>query len=107
MIFLKKLIISNRLLSYTPFWCWFRLIINDHLFDHNDRYWDFWNSINDGYFHMEDDYYVKSVIDVTKLKPHKILLSPEAYDKLMELMDRPPEPSQALSNLFKRKLPWQ
>lgn len=101
---IHKIILSNKYLRYTPFWCWYRLMI--HLDCHlDDRfvYQDFWNSINEGYAQMMDD---AMWLQYFGAKPEKILLSRRDYDKLVEVLNNPPEPSQGLIDLMKRPSPF-
>ena len=38
---------------------------------------------------------------------HTIYVTKEDYDKLMEMLDNPPAPSQGLIDLMNRKSPWE
>jgi uncharacterized protein (DUF1778 family) len=42
------------------------------------------------------------------MKPQKMYVSQEAYDKLIEIINRPPDPEQieSLRKILQRKSPW-
>jgi uncharacterized protein (DUF1778 family) len=42
------------------------------------------------------------------MKPQKMYVSQEAYDKLIEIINRPPDPEtvEKLKKLMSRKAPW-
>ena len=102
----SKFIIGNKFLRYTPFWCWYRLI-NHQSYRLDDRfvYQDFWNSINEGYSKMVEDY---QWIKYFGAKPEKIYISPDDYDELVRRINEPPNPEQieSLKKLMNRKAPW-
>ena len=101
-----KLIISNKFLRYTPFWCWYRLINHeDYRLDDRFLYQDFWNSINEGYSQMvEDDRWMTYF----GAKPEKVYVSQETYDELMRRINEPPDPKvvERVRELMNRKAPW-
>lgn len=96
-------------------WAWsngwtFRFI---HYDDNIDRL-AFFEEINNGWYHMYiypyDDMYVPIISEERKMRlseqPYTFYVSEEDYDAIMEAMENPPPPSEALLELFKRKLPW-
>jgi hypothetical protein len=108
MTFLHKLIISNRFLTQTPFWWWYRLMSHQG-FRFDDYYlWNsFWSSLNGGYIDMNykwafEQYWGKGA------KPETIVLSRENYDALVKRLNEPPDPEQVekLKKLFNRRAPW-
>jgi hypothetical protein len=73
-VFLNKWIISNRLLRYTPFWWWYRLISHEGFrFDDYHIWTEFWYSINRGYVDAEQKYEFEKFWGVGA-KPEKITL---------------------------------
>jgi hypothetical protein len=101
-----KLIITNKYLRYTPFWCWYRLINHeDYRLDDRFRYQDFWNSINEGYAQMvEDDKWMTYF----GAKPQKMYVSQEAYDELMRRINEPSDPKvmERFREILNKKAPW-
>jgi hypothetical protein len=77
-------------------------------------YGEFWESLSIGwmqeYIYPYDDPYNLTISPERKLRlaqePEKILLSAEDYDKLVEMIENPPKPSQGLIDLMNRKAPW-
>jgi hypothetical protein len=75
--------------------------------DDNIRYWDFWNSLNQGILDMEyqwefETYWGKGA------KAEKIILSPEDYDALVERLNEPPDPKaiEKLTEILQKPAPW-
>ena len=72
-------------------------------------YDEFWESLSIGWMQMEiypyDDPYNLTISPERKLRLAQELptfyVSPEAYDKLIEAINSPPNPSQGLINLMK------
>ena len=104
MVILHKLILTNKYLRYTPFWCWYRLINHeDYRLDDRFLYQDFWNSINEGQTQMvEDDKWMTYF----GAKPEKIILSQRDFDALVEAINKPPQYNENLAKLLNRKAPW-
>ena len=77
-------------------------------------YGEFWESLSIGWMQMEiypyDDPYNITISPERKLRlgqePERIIVSKEAYDKLVEMIESPPKPSQGLIDLMNRKSPW-
>ena len=101
-----KLIISNKFLRYTPFWCWYRLMNHeDYRLDDRFLYQDFWNSINEGYSQMvEDDKWMTYF----GAKPEKVYVSQETYDELVRRINEPPDPKvvERVRELMQKPAPW-
>jgi len=105
-VFLNKWIIGFKPIKYTIFWYWFRLINHDGWrMDDHQRYWDFWLNLNKGYLDIEYKYEFEKFWG-KNAKPEVTYISPEAYDKLVEMIERPSKPSQALIDLMNRPSPW-
>ena len=45
--------------------------------------------------------------DWSKLKPERIVLSPEDYDALVRQLENPPKPNAKLVELMRRKPIWK
>lgn len=102
-----KLIINNRLLRYTPFWWWYRLI-SHHGFRFDDYHiWgSFWSSLNGGWLDMNykwefEKFWGKGA------KPEKIVLPAEDFDALVERLNEPPKYNESIAKLLQRKAPWE
>jgi hypothetical protein len=104
-IFLNKLIIGNKYLRYSSFWCWWRLISHeDYRLDDRFLYQDFWNSINEGQTQMvEDDKWMTYF----GAKPETMYVSQEAYDELVRRINEKPKFNQKLYDLMSKKSPWE
>ena len=52
--------------------------------------------------------YERKCIKHLGMKPQKMYVSQEAYDKLIEIINRPPDPEvvEKLKKLMSRKAPW-
>jgi hypothetical protein len=52
--------------------------------------------------------YERKCIKHLGMKPQKMYVSQEAYDKLIEIINRPPDPEvvEKLKKLMNRKAPW-
>ena len=106
-VFLNKWIIGLKPIKYTIFWYWFRLINHDGWrMDDHQRYWDFWLNLNKGYLDIEYKYEFEKFWG-KNAKPEVTYVSLEAYDKLVEMIESPPKPSQGLIDLMNRKVPWE
>ena len=106
MTFLHKLIIGNKFLRYSPFWCWYRLMNHeDYRLDDRFLYQDFWNSINEGYSQMvEDDKWMTYF----GAKPERIVLPAKDFDALVERLNEPPDPAtmERFKEILNKKAPW-
>jgi hypothetical protein len=78
-------------------------------------YGEFWESLSIGwmqeYIYPYDDPYHLKISSERKLrlsqKPYTTYMSEEDYDKLVEMINSPPKPSQGLIDLMNRKAPWE
>lgn len=107
-IFLNKFIIGNKYLRHTSFWYWFRLTNHSNWrMDDHQRYWDFWNSLNQGILDMNYKWAFETYWGKGSYPPEKILISSEDYDKLQEMIAEPPKPTPGLIELMNRKSPFE
>ena len=75
----------------------------------------FFEEINNGWYHMYiypyDDMYIPVISAERRLRlsqqPLTFYVTEEDYDAMMDAMENPPEPSEALLKLFQRKIPWK
>ena len=108
MTFLHKLIISNRLLRYTPFWWWWRLMSHEGFrFDDYHIWGEFWHSISSGWEHMEYVYRFEEVWGKGSYPPEKIILSKEGFDALVEKLNEPPKFDEKVARVLMKKAPWE
>ena len=108
MVLINKLIISNRLLRYTPFWWWYRLMSHEGFrFDDYHLWKEFWSSLNGGYEDMNYKWAFETFWGVGSYPPEKILISSEDYDTIMKSLNEPPKPIPALTELLNRKTPFE
>ena len=108
MTFLHKLIISNRLLRYTPFWWWWRLMSHEGFrFDDYHIWGEFWHSISSGWEHMEYVYKFEEVWGKGSYPPEKIILSKEGFDALVEKLNEPPKFDEKVARVLMKKAPWE
>ena len=78
-------------------------------------YGEFWESLSIGwmqqYIYDYDDPYNLTISPERKLRLAqelpKIIVSVEAYDKLVEMIESPPKPSQGLIDLMNRPSPFK
>ena len=106
-VFLNKFIISNKYLRNTSFFWWYRLISHEGFrFDDYHVWKEFWMSLNQGYLDIEYKYEFEKFWG-KNAKPEVTYVSPGAYDKLVEMINSPPKPSQGLIDLMNRKAPWE
>jgi hypothetical protein len=78
-------------------------------------YKEFWETINAGWYHMYiypyDDWYMPTISEERRMRlsesPYTYYVSQEDYDKMVEVIENPPPPSQELINLMNRKAPWE
>lgn len=108
MILINKLIISNRYIKYSSFWWWVRLI-SHHGFRFDDYHiWgSFWSSLNGGWLDMNyksefEKFWGKGA------KPEKIVLPAEDYDRLVEMLNEPPDLKavERFKQIMSKKAPW-
>jgi len=107
-VFLNKWVIGFKLIRYTPFWFWFRLINHSNWrMDDHQRYWDFWMSINRGYDDMQYQWEFEKVWG-KNAQPETIILSQENYDALVERLNEPPDPKvvERLTEILRKSAPW-
>lgn len=74
--------------------------------DDHQRYWDFWNSLNQGILDMNYQAEFERIWG-KGAKVEKTLISAENYDKLVEQLDEPPKPIPGLIELMNRKTPFE
>ena len=107
MVLINKWIISNRLLRYTPFWWWYRLISHQGFrFDDYGVWSSFWISINRGYVDMEYKYEFEKFWGKGSYPPEQITLPAKDFDALTEMLNRPPKYNENLAKLLQRKASW-
>jgi hypothetical protein len=106
-VFLNKFIIGNKYLRHSSFWWWWRLMSHQG-FRFDDYYvWkEFWMSLNQGYLDIEYRYEFENFWG-KNAEPEITYISPEAYDKLLEMIESPPKPSQGLIDLMNRPSPFK
>ena len=105
--FINKWIIGNKYLRHTSFWYWFRLANHSNWrMDDHQRYWDFWNSLNQGILDMNYQAEFERIWG-KGAKVEKTLISAENYDKLVEQLNEPPKPIPGLIELMNRKTPFE
>jgi len=74
----------------------------------------FFEEINNGWYHMYiypyDDMYIPIISAERRMRlsqePYTFYVTEEDYDAIMDALEKPPEPSEALRKLFDRKIPW-
>jgi hypothetical protein len=86
-----------------------------HYDDNIDRL-AFFEELNCGWYQMYiypyDDLYMPIISEERKKRlgefpqQYTFYVSEVDYDAIMEALDKPPQPSEALRKLFERKLPW-
>ena len=106
--FINKWIISNKYLRHTSFWYWFRLANHSNWrMDDYQRYWDFWNSLNQGILDMNYQWEFEKVWG-KGAKPEKIVLPVKDFDALVEMLELPSEATmEAVKKLMNRKSPFE
>ena len=105
---IHKLVISNRLLRYTPFWWWYRLISHQGFrFDDYSVWGSFWSSLNSGWDHMNYVYKFEEFWGKGSYPPKKITLPEKDFDALVEMLELPSEATmESVKRLMNRKKPW-
>ena len=108
MVLINKWIISNRLLRYTPFWWWYRLISHEGFrFDDYHVWKEFWSSLNAGWDHMNYVYKFEEFWGKGSYPPKKITLPEKDFDALVEMLELPSEATmESIKRLANRKAPW-
>ena len=103
-----KLVIGNRLLRYTPFWWWYRLISHEGFrFDDYGVWGSFWSSLNAGYLDMEYKYEFEKFWGKGSYPPETITLPEKDFDALVEMLELPSEATmESVKRLANRKKPW-
>ena len=98
-------------------WSWANCI-NFRFFEYNDNIdrCAFFEELNCGWYQMYiypyDDMYIPTISDVRKKwlgelpQEYIFYVSEEDYDYIMNKIENPDPPSDALRKLFERKLPW-
>ena len=106
MRFLNRLILDNKFLQRKPIWWWYRFIRHSvYRFDDNHLQFQFWTSLNSGYYDMHYKYQFQKIWG-RDAKPETILLSPRDFEALQARLAEPPKFNQGLSDLLNRKSPW-
>lgn len=106
-IFINKFVIGFKPIQRTTFWFWFRLVNHSNWrMDDHQRYWDFWNSLNQGILDMNYQTEFEKFWGV-KAKSKTTYVSQEDYDKLQEMIAEPPKPTPGLIELMNRKSPFE
>lgn len=106
-VFINKWVIGFKPIKYTPFWYWFRLTNHSNWrMDDNIRYWDFWNSLNQGILDMNYQAEFEKFWGV-KAKSTTTYVSQDDYDKLQEMIAETPKPIPGLIDLMNRKSPFE
>ena len=108
MVLINKWVISNRLIRYTPFWWWYRLISHEGFrFDDYGVWGSFWSSLNAGYLDMNYKYEFEKFWG-KGAKPEKITLPEKDFDALVEMLELPSEATmESVKRLMNRKAPWE
>ena len=107
-IFINKFVLNFKPIQRTPFFFWFRLINHDGWrLDDNIRYWDFWNSINQGIIDINykwefENYWGRGA------KPETIILSAEDFYALQKRLAEPPDPEavKRITEILRKPAPW-
>ena len=98
-------------------WSWANCI-NFRFVEYNDNIdrCAFFEELNNGWYQMYiypyDDMYYPTISEERKKwlgefpQQYTFYVSEVDYDAIMEALDKPPQPSEALRKLFERKLPW-
>jgi len=107
-VFINKWVIGFKPIQRTTFWFWFRLVNHSNWrMDDNIRYWDFWNSLNQGILDMNykwefEKFWGKGA------KPEKIVLPQKDFDALVEQLNLPSEATmESVRKLMNRKTPFE
>ena len=106
--FINKWIIGNRYLRYRPIWWWYRLMSHQGFrFDDYHIWKEFWSSLNGGWLDMNYQWEFEAYWDKGSYPPEKILISSEDYDKLQEMIAKPPKLNLKIIGLLNRKSPFE
>ena len=104
---LNKWIISNRFLRYSSFWWWYRLMSHQGFrFDDYHIWESFWSSLNGGWHDMQYKYEFEKYWGKGSYPPERIFVSKEAYDHLIEELNKPPQYDEKIARVLQRKAPW-
>ena len=106
--FINKFVLGFKLIQRTPFWFWFRLINHDNWrMDDHIRYWDFWNSINQGILDINYKWEFENYWGVGA-KPETIILPADDFDNLVKKLNEPPDPEavKRLTEILRKPAPW-
>ena len=107
-VFIYKRLIGFRPIMYTPLWWWLRLMCHEGFrFDDYQIWQSFWTSLNGGHIDMNHQWVFEQYWGKGSYPPQSILLPPKDYDKLTEMINEPPKPSQGLIDLMNRPSPWE
>ncbi len=102
-----KLIINNRLLRYTAFWWWFRLISHKGFrFDDYHIWGSFWSSLNGGWLDMNYKWEFEKFFG-KGAKPERIVLPAKDFDALVDRINEPPQYNERLAEILKKVPPWE
>ena len=75
-------------------------------FDDYHVWGEFWHSLNHGWEHMEYVYKFEKFWGKGSYPPEKTIISKEAYDKLVEKLNEPPQYNEKIARVLERKAPW-
>ncbi len=103
-----RFIISSRILQYTSFWWWYRLINHEGFrFDDYHVWGEFWHSLNSGWHDMQYKYEFEKFWG-KGTKPEKIILPKEDFDALVERLNQPPDPKvvERFKQIMSKPAPW-
>ena len=106
-VWLNKFIISNKYIRYSSFWWWYRLMSHQGFrFDDYHMWGEFWNSLNSGYLDINYKWEFEKFWGKGSYPPEKTIISKEAYDKLVEKLNEPPQYNEKIARVLQRKAPW-
>lgn len=76
-------------------------------FDDYHVWGEFWHSLNHGWERMEYVYKFEEFWGKGSYPPDTIVVSKEAYDKLVEEINKPPQYNEKIARVLNRKAPWE
>jgi hypothetical protein len=106
-VFLSKWIIGFKLLRYTPFWWWYRLICHEGFrFDDYHVWKEFWHSLNHGWEHIQYVNEFEKFWGKGSYPPERIMLPQKDFDALVEKLNEPPQFDEKVARVLQQKAPW-
>jgi hypothetical protein len=109
MVLINSWIISNRILRYTTFWWWYRLMSHEGFrFDDYHLWKEFWSSLNGGWLDMNYQAEFEKFWGEGSYPPEKIVLPAKDFDALVERLNEPPDPKaiERLTEILRKPAPW-